>query len=296
MSKEREEEVEEQEGQEVSPEDNQPEVSVEDKGGEQVVDVRPSRKERRERERADEIRKLIEESQKPLRDQLAMMAQMSRQAPTTVVAAPAVAPAPAGANPEWKRLVKEQERIVSLTHAATTPAEIQNLNDEWHDTEYRKNRIVADEAANEKVKRFREENPPAENPVHKLVRSEFQDVMNDGPDATAYASSLFTQEKIKAFRDKRPFDDMATHRKVLQQTAEDFGLRQKPLPPRNAAQQGRFASISPSGTGTGGPAPTRALTKEEKQMAIARAEKGTQPAKAYADWAKEMGPEYFRET
>jgi hypothetical protein len=296
MTKEREDETEAEdldfgEGQQA---DEQPEISTKDEGGETVVEVqRESRKERREREQAERTLELIEQANKPLRDQLAMMAQM-RQAPVQQQAPAAPVQQQTGADPEWRKLVQEQTRIVSLVRASNDPAEIKRLEDEWHDAEYRKGQIVASKEAERVREQFRRENPPAEDPVHKLVRSEFADVLNYGPDATSWATSLFAQEKIKAFREKRPFDEMATHRRVLQQTAEEFNLRPKALPARNPVQQGRFSSLSASSAkGSGGDGAARPLTKEEKRMAIAFAGNGVPEAKAYTDWAKMMGPEYF---
>jgi hypothetical protein len=298
MTKEREDDAEELESTEGMPEDDQPEISVKNNdGGEPVVEVqRETRKERRERESADRTRKLIEEAQKPLRDQLALMAQMSQRPVQQAQQQQAQEPAKAGADPAWRKIVSEQSRIVSLVRASQDPAEIKRLEDEWHDAEYRKGQIIASKEANSVRDQFRRDNPPAEDPVHRLARTEFADVLGYGPDATNYAGALFTQEKIRAFRDKRPFDEMATHRAVLAKTAEDFYLRPKALPSRNPVQQGRFSSLSASSTGNGSNGgPTRALTKDEKKMAIAYAGAGVQETEAYAKWSKMMGPEYFRD-
>jgi hypothetical protein len=294
MTKEREEE--DLESTEGTPEDDQPEVLVKDSGGgEQVVEVaRESRKERRQREQADITRKIIEEAQKPLLDQLAMLA---RQQPVVqqFVQPPAAIPT-GGSDPEWRKLVQEQTRIVSLVRASTDPTEIKRLEDEWHDAEYKKGELIASKTTERAQQKFRRDNPPPEDPVHKIVRSEFQDVLTYGPDATEYASALFKQEKIRAFREKRSFDEMATHRKVLTQTAEEFGLRPKALPVRNPAQQGRFSSLSASSTGSGATGgPPRALTKAEKSMARAFAGPDMPEQKAYESWSKMMGPDYFRD-
>jgi hypothetical protein len=296
MTKEREDEAEEQDVAEGSPADDQPEISVKNEGGEATVEVsRESRKERREREASDRTRKLIEEAQKPLRDQLAMMANM-RQAPQQQFVPPPAA-APAGADPEWKELVKRQTRLVALVRASTDREEIQRLEDEWHDAEYKKGEIIASKATESLSERMRRENPPAENPVHKMVRSEFPDVLNYGPDATNYATGLFLQEQAKASRERRPFDELATHRMVLAKTAEDFGLRPKSMPSRNPTQQARFATPGSNSTGSGSSGgPTRALTKAEKAMAIAFAGKGVPEAKAYTEWSNMMGQDYFRDT
>jgi hypothetical protein len=128
-----------------------------------------------------------------------------------------------------------------------------------------------------------------------MVRSEFPDVLNYGPDATGLASSIFQRSKILAARERRPFDDMAEHRKALSTAAEELGLRQKALPARNPTQQSRFASPSTNSTGSGaGGGPTRSLNANEKTMARAFAGKGVPDAEAFTRWAKMMGPEYFQ--
>lgn len=296
-TKEREDDSEELESTEGTVVDDQPEILVkEDSAGEHTVEVaRESRKERREREAAERTRKLIEDANKPLRDQLTMLAQQRQQIPQ--FAPPPAAAAPqTGADPEWRKLVQEQTRIVALVRSSQDPAEIKRLEDEWHDAEYKKGQIIANKSAENMREQFQREHPPAEDPVHKLVRTEFADVLNYGPDATSYATGLFLQEKARASRERRPFDEMATHRKVLLQTAEEFGLRPKALPARNPAQQGRFSSLNASSVGSGSPGGIRALTKDEKKMAIAYAGPGVTEAKAYSEWSKMMGPDYFNGT
>jgi hypothetical protein len=296
MTKEREDEVEEFETTEGTPADDQPEILVKDQDGQPVVEVRPgSRKEERERRRADEVRKIIEETQRPLRDQLTWLVSQ-RQSPAQQPAAVPVA-VPPGVDPEWRKLVQDQTRIVALVRASNSAEDIQKLEEEWHNAEYRKGEIIALKTTKAMREQLARDNPTPEDPVHKMARSEFLDVLNYGPDATAYASGLFLQEKAKASRERRPFDEMATHRAVLLRTAEDFSIRPKALPARSSAQQGRFSSPGSSSTGAGaGSGPTRALTKPERTMAIAFADRGVPEDKAYAAWSKMMGPEYFRET
>ena len=295
MSKEREDDIEEQEATETSPADDQPEVSVKEQGGEQHVEVGPSRREQREKKRADEMRKIIDESTKPLRDQIAMMAQIRQPQVQPAVQQQQATVAQAGADPEWKRLVKEQTRIVSLVRASSDPAEIQKLEDEWHDAEYKKGEIIASKSTAAMRAQLARDNPPPEDPVFRMARTEFPDVLNYGPDATGLASSIFQRNKILAARERRPFDDMAEHRKALSTAAEELGLRQKALPARNPVQQARFASPSTNSTGSGsGGGPTRALNANEKTMARAYAGKGVPDAEAFTQWAKMMGPEYFQ--
>jgi hypothetical protein len=298
MSKEREDDIEEQEATETSPADDKPEISVSEKDGEAHVEVsRESVREKRERRRADEMRKVIEESTKPLRDQIQMLSQI-RQQPTQQAVQQQQAPAvQAGADPEWKKLVKDQTRIVALVRASTDPAEIQRLEDEWHDAEYKKGEIIASKSTAAMRAQLARDNPPPEDPVFRLVRSEFPDVLNYGPDATMLASSHFQRAKIMAARERRPFDDMAEHRKSLTAAAEELGIRQKALPARNPAQQARFASPSTNSTGSGaGGGATRALTASEKTMARAFAGKGVPDAEAFTKWSQMMGPEYFSQS
>ena len=283
MSKQREEETDDLEA-ESTPQDNQPEVTVRaDENGQHVVETsNESRSEKRKRQRMEEMGGLVDSKLKPLMELL----QQQRMQPQ--VQQPAFQPqAPTVPTESESRLIgKKQEHLVAQMSRAT-PDEINDLKEEWYKLEEQKIEAI--------TKRHIPKQAPQEPPEFVILRTEFPDVLNAGPDVTRYASSIFNQEEIKARRLGKPFNVMDLHRKALGQAAKEFGIRQDPSPRPSETQRARFGGAGPSSTGGNGTAAlARPLNSAEKKMALAMYGKGNSPEKAYELWAKQ-DPSYFKD-
>ena len=286
MSKEREDQ-EDLEA-ETTPADDQPEVSVrEDEAGRSVVEAsQESRAEKRKRQRMEEMGGLVDSKLKPIAE---MLQQLRQQPQPQFQPPPVAAPVKDDVKEAWLKHSRRQEEIVTAMSAARDPSTLERLRGEWHDEEYAKTELVAKKHVPAPVKQ--------EPPEFVVLRSEFPDVLQAGPDVTGYASSLFRQEEIKARRSGKPFNVMDLHRKALTQAAREFGIRAPEATPKPSdAQKARFGGAGPASTGgSSGVAFSRPLSSAEKQMAHARYPKGTPPKKAEEMWAKEMGADYFKE-
>ena len=287
MNKQREEETDDLEA-EPTPQDDKPEVTVRaDENGQHVVDVpTESRGERRKRQRMEEMGGLVDSKLKPLMELLQQQRQAPVQQPVFQQPAPA-APQDETKN-EWLKHSRRQEQIVSEMANSKDTATIEKLRNEWHDEEFEKTNIVA--------RKHIPKAQPQEPPEFVILRTEFPDVLNAGPDVTRYASSIFNQEEIKARRAGKPFNVMDIHRKALNQAAKEFGIRSAdPSPKPSETQRARFGGAGPASTGgNGSVAASRPLNAAEKKMALARYGKGNSPEKAYELWAKE-DPSYFKD-
>ena len=308
MSKDREAQAEDQDhaaeagGEESQADDNQIDVNVREKpdGTTQVESSGETKAERRRRERAEGQRKIAEETTKPLFDKvsslerslagLVPLLQQQHQAP-----AQAQVPKDA-ARDEWTKKVRRQNEIIGLLPTTRDKSAIDKLEQEWNDLEYDKQNGVAQAHAERARQQFLRDNPPQEPAEIRQLKTEFHDVFS-APGGNDYAWGLFTQERIKAQRNGQPFDEMAAHRKVLKQTAEDLGIRRKAgSSPPSAAQQARFGGAGPTSNGHGSPTLSRPLSKAERSMAIAASPPGTPPDKAIAAWINMVGVETLRET
>ena len=287
MEKQREEETDDLEA-DPTPQDDKPEVTVRaDEHGQHVVDVpTESRGERRKRQRMEEMGGLVDSKLKPLMELL----QQQRQAPVQqpVFQHPAPAATVDEAKAEYRKHMRRQEEIVTAMANAKDKETIDRLREEWEDVDFEKNKTL--------IGRHIPKPTPQEPPEFVILRTEFPDVLNAGPDVTRYASSIFNQEEIKARRAGKPFNVMDIHRKALTQAAKEFGIRSAdPSPKPSDTQRARFGGAGPASTGgNSGVAASRPLNAAEKKMALARYGKGNTPEKAYELWAKE-DPSYFKD-
>ena len=286
MAKQREEETEDLEA-ESTPQDDQPEVTVRaNENGEHVVDVpTESRSDRRKRQRMEEMGGLVDSKLKPLMDLLQQQRQMPVQQ-QPVFQQPQAAPKDENRE-KIRKLASRQKEIVAHMSRTNDLEELNKLEEEWEDIDVEKidiraGRLIPKQAA-------------PEPPEFVILRTEFPDVLNAGPDVTRYASSIFNQEEIKARRAGKPFNVMDIHRKALNQAAKEFGIRSDPSPKPSETQRRRFGGAGPASTGgNGSTAASRPLNAAEKKMALARYGKGNSPEKAYELWAKE-DPSYFKD-
>jgi hypothetical protein len=286
--------------------DQGPDVEVsKNESGQHVVSGQldgKSRRERRQEEQAERIRKAIEEQNRPFHERLSQFERtiqnlgqlLQQQRPSQGPYVPPGTP-PADAD-EWTAKTERQEELIESMRNAKTPEALQKHRGEYLRLEKEKQVLVAEQVAKKSQEAFAKANPPQESYEVRTLKQEFADVLGDDS-AREYAWGLFQQTRAKANRERRVFNEFEGHRASLTQAAHDLGIRQRPSARPSDAQRARFSSPTPNSTSSSGGF-SRPLTKVEERVAVAWAGPSVERETAIAGWTKMMlkqDPNYFKD-
>jgi hypothetical protein len=263
--------------------------------------------------RAQERRKREEEQERRYRSLEDGLAAMRNDFQSTLMAMAQVQRQPAGPTPqtpqggeeidtEWARDTERQEEIWQLMQASRDPTHLERLQKEWKALEFKKLRREARKAFEPEVAKLRQELASQEPREYGQLRREFSGVFaafKRDPRLVRIAQGQFQREAAEAEISNKPFDEVATHRRILTELGERIGVLHAPAPRPSAHQQGRFAGIGgPSNSGGNG-SYRRELTAAEVGMAKEWAKGKDLPEGVSAEeaWSKAIAksnPGYFK--
>jgi hypothetical protein len=278
------------------------EVSVNDEGQHVVtgqIDGK-SRRERRQEEQAERIRKAIEEQNRPFSEKLTQFERTIQNLGALLQQRQPATAAPAGVasadSDEWMSKTERQEELIESMRSARDPETLAKHRKEYLRLERDKQVLIAEQAARKHQEAYARANPPQETYEVRTLKQEFADILGDDS-AREYAWGLFQQARARANRERKPLNEFETHRACLTQAGRDLGIRQAPSPRPSDAQRARFASPIPNSTGSGGGF-SRPLTKIEERVAVEWAGPGVERQAAISGWTKMMlkqDPNYFKD-
>lgn len=305
LLKDREAQVDDDHG---TDDDNTPAFKVEQNGDQTTIQPSgESKAEERRRKWSERVRGVVADVNKPVEERLTHLQRTLEGLQGAIERARSAQPTPQGApagdevDPDFMKLRRRQSEIMSVLGTVgkqgspiRTQEDVDRLEREYYKLDQDALDIRAGKLTQQRFQEFQRQNPPAVSPEQHMVVSEFGDVIADQK-AAQWAALLFRQEEME--NAGKPFDRMAAHRRALTTAAEKYGIRRPKLPPADPNTQARFAGAPPaSGRGNTGRGIGRPLTKAEEGLAIASAEPGTPPEKAYSEWAAAIlkrDPHYF---
>jgi hypothetical protein len=285
-----EEPTEEREEREDAPEDNEPEVRIREENGRTSVEMQPSRKDKRARQRREEAEAHFKEFSRPLNDKLEQMVSTIGQLAASMRQggqSQAQERRQGGdEQDDFDRIMKEQEIILRQVR---TPGLSEEQVKELTDRYKKLNRELLEGTADRRVKAALKEFKPAQGPdTHEaMLRAKYADVFGND-NARDYAWALFLQMRAKAAG--KPFDVAEAHEKALSDAAYEFGLRRRQAPAPSKAQQARFGGTRADATERSAGKPRHDLTREERTMAreMFSRQKDWSDEKKFSEWAKRM--------
>jgi len=293
--------------------ENEPVVDVQRQGDDFVVSGEPalSRRERRAKERQEQLAAVFDERSKPLVEQIgqlrqtlhslaATLGQQNRQTMPQPPQEPE-SPSPAGNKEEWLSLRKRQGHLQKLMETAPDVDTLHEYQNEWYDLDFKAAQMVARTETEGLRSRIIKDIPQPQEPYQlQVLKAEFPDVFAAGPQAMSMTQAHFILEDQNARSSGQPYNEMEVHRKALSRTAEALGLRRRPSSPINPTQQARFAGVAPGSPGGGNGTTSRPLTHDEKAVARAFASTmnpGASDEEAFKLWSSAMvkaDPNFFR--
>lgn len=289
------------EGGEDAGQPNEPDIEVSrDEGGAPIVEE--GRKERRQREREEKLRKTIEEHNKPLMEQLTTLGRTVQNLNAALLMrqpqpAPAAKPEDADEDREYDAILERQGELYLRYDKAVKDGDIteaQRLQKEYNRLSRQAVAHVASKTRDEIMREVETRTAPREPEAITQAKQQFATVMAHEA-AREYAKGLHIQEEAAARHEHRPIDQAETFRKCMKAAGVKFGLIREELPPARPSDQAKWGSPSPSSSGRGAPF-RRPLSEAERGFAHA-AFSELPEAEAEERWAKEaarVNPDYFR--
>ena len=256
-----------------------------------------SKEEDRRRKWATRVGGVIDERNKPLLDNIEHMKRTiegMNQSLMRLGKQPAQqreAPSDPQVDPEFMRIRRRQGEIMKLMPSCKTQAEVDRLEGEYYKLDQEALDARAGALADQRIDNSRRSNP-APNPEMTVIQSEFPDVIADQR-AAAWASLEFQRAVMEA--DGKPFDRMATHRRVLGEAAIRYKIRQAASPPPRAHEQARFGGAPPASGAGGATKGGYRLSKDQQEIARSRFNDDA-PEVADRKWAESMlkrDPHFF---
>jgi len=275
---------------EEATEENEPEVRVREENGRTSVEMEPSRKEKRARQRREEAEAHFKEFSKPINDRIEQMLATVGQLAASIQQG-RQQPAPERRqdkeeSDDFDRIIKEQELILrQIRTPGLTEAQVNELQTRY----YKLNRELVEGTADRRVKAALKDFKPAQGPdPHEAhIKAKYADVFGND-NARDYAWALFLQMRAKSAG--KPFDVAEAHEKALSEAAYEFNLRRRPAPAPSKAQQARFGGNRSDASEKSSGKPRHELTREEKTMAreMFSRQDDWSDEKKFSEWAKRM--------
>jgi len=239
------------------------------------IEVQPSRSELRKKDWENRVGSVIEARNKPLTESIEhlrrtqeginqALSRLTQQQPERREerqGAPTV-------DPQFKQIRKRQAEIYQLIGQAKTQADVDRLEDEFTALDQQALDLRAGAQAEDRIAKFRKENPPPKDHETEWIQSNFGDVIGHQR-AANWAVGAFQQAVAELDHTPTMQDRLKIHERVLQAAGERYGLRRPPVAAPKPHEQARFGGASPSGGGPRGSGTSYRLSDGQIEIAMA---------------------------